>query len=270
MSALITDRPAQTGSQDLAQRPTKVSVRNLEFFYGKTRALHGVNFDVPANAITALIGPSGCGKSTLLRTFNRMFELYPEQKATGEILLDGENILASNYSLANLRARIGMVFQKPTPFAMSIFENVAFPLRHYEKLSKAEMQERVEIALTQAALWNEVKDKLDRSALALSGGQQQRLCIARTLAVRPEVVLLDEPTSALDPQSTARIEEFVLEQARNFTFVIVTHNLQQAARIADQTAFMLNGDLVEVGPHEQMFIHPHDPRTRDYVTGRFG
>jgi phosphate transport system ATP-binding protein len=199
-----------------------------------------------------------------------MFELYPEQKSTGEILLDGENVLASNYSLANLRARIGMVFQKPTPFAMSIFENVAFPLRHYEKLSKAEMQERVEIALTQAALWNEVKDKLDRSALALSGGQQQRLCIARTLAVRPEVVLLDEPTSALDPQSTARIEEFVLEQARNFTFVIVTHNLQQAARIADQTAFMLNGDLVEVGPHEQMFIHPHDPRTRDYVTGRFG
>ena len=270
MSALITERSPHAGMQDLLAKPTKVSVRNLEFFYGKTRALHGVNFDVPANAITALIGPSGCGKSTLLRTFNRMFELYPEQRATGEILLDGENVLASGYSLANLRARIGMVFQKPTPFAMSIFENVAFPLRHYERLSKAEMQERVETALTQAALWNEVKDKLDRSALALSGGQQQRLCIARTLAVRPEVVLLDEPTSALDPQSTARIEEFVLDQAKNFTFVIVTHNLQQAARIADQTAFMLNGDLVEVGPHEQMFIHPHDSRTRDYVTGRFG
>lgn len=270
MSAITTDCRLQATVQGAASPDPKVSIRNLEFFYGKTCALHGIDFDVAANAITALIGPSGCGKSTLLRTINRMFELYPGQRASGEILLDGENVLASSYPLARLRSRIGMVFQKPTPFSMSIFENVAFPLRHYEKLTKTEMADRVETALRQAALWQEVKDKLDRSALALSGGQQQRLCIARTLAVRPEVVLLDEPTSALDPQSTARIEEFILEQKNNFTFVIVTHNLQQAARIADRTAFMLDGNLIEVGSHEQMFINPNDPRTRDYITGRFG
>ena len=270
MSAIVTDLPAHVVRPQPATGPLKLAAKNLEFFYGKNRALHGIDFAAPANAVTALIGPSGCGKSTLLRTLNRIFELYPEQRATGEILLDGENILDSRYSLANLRSRIGMVFQKPTPFALSIFENVAFPLRHYEKLSKAEMRQRVELALTQAALWNEVKDKLDRSAQALSGGQQQRLCIARTLAVRPEVILLDEPTSALDPQSTAKVEELVLEQSKNFTFVIVTHNLQQAARIANRTAFMLNGELVEVGDHEQMFTNPKDPRTRDYITGRFG
>ena len=270
MSVTLTDR--RTAGDQLTEPigPLKIETRNLEFFYGKTRALHGINFQVRANAVTALIGPSGCGKSTLLRTINRIFELYPDQRATGEILLDGANILDSGYSLADLRSRVGMVFQKPTPFALSIFENIAFPLRHYEKLTKADMRVRVEQALTQAALWDEVKDKLDRSALALSGGQQQRLCIARTLAVRPEVILLDEPTSALDPQSTAKVEELILEQSANFTFVIVTHNLQQAARIGNQTAFMLNGELVEVGSHQQMFVNPKDTRTRDYITGRFG
>jgi phosphate transport system ATP-binding protein len=267
----MTESPTQAKTQLIeASSPLKIATRDLDFFYGKSQALNGINFEVLANAITALIGPSGCGKSTLLRTINRIFELYPDQRATGEILLDGENILNSGYSLSDLRARVGMVFQKPTPFALSIFENIAFPIRHYEKLSKADMRTRVEQALTQAALWDEVKDKLDRSALALSGGQQQRLCIARTLAVKPEVILLDEPTSALDPQSTAKVEELILEQSKNFTFVIVTHNLQQAARIADRTAFMLNGELVEVGTHEQMFINPKDSRTRDYITGRFG
>ncbi len=253
-----------------ADGPVKLATRNLEFFYGTTRALHGVNFVAQANAITALIGPSGCGKSTLLRAMNRIFELYPEQRATGEILLDGENILDPAFPAGDLRARVGMVFQKPTPFNLSVFENIAYPLSHYERLSKPAIRERVETALTQAALWSEVKDKLDGSALALSGGQQQRLCIARTLAVRPEVVLLDEPTSALDPMSTALIEELMLTQSKDFTFVIVTHNLHQAARIANQTAFMLNGELVEAGDHRQIFIQPKDERTRAYVTGRFG
>jgi phosphate transport system ATP-binding protein len=248
----------------------KLAIRDLEFHYGKSRALNGVSFDVHAKAITAIIGPSGCGKSTLLRVINRIFQLYPEQSASGSVLLDGRDILAPSFDLSELRARIGMVFQKPTPFSLSIYNNVAFGVQHYERLAKSEMAERVELALTQAALWNEVKDKLHSSALALSGGQQQRLCIARTLAVKPEVILLDEPTSALDPISTAKIEELVLEHSKDFTFVIVTHNLQQAARIADRTAFMLNGDLVEIGDHEQIFVKPEDERTRDYVTGRFG
>ena len=250
--------------------PIKLAVRDLEFFYGKSRALNGINFDIPGESITAIIGPSCCGKSTLLRTMNRIYELYPEQTTRGEILLDGENLLSPGYDLGALRARVGMVFQKPTPFSLSVYNNVAFAMKHYERLSKAETQERVERALRQAALWDEVKDKLNRSALALSGGQQQRLCIARTLAVRPEVVLLDEPTSALDPVSTAKIEELITEQSRNFTFVIVTHNLQQAARIAKRTAFMLNGDLIEVGDHDRIFLNPQDDRTRAYVTGRFG
>lgn len=253
-----------------ATGPVKLSIRHLDFFYGKNRALNDVTFDVPAKSVTAIIGPSGCGKSTLLRAINRIYELYPDQTTRGEILLDGANVLENSFDLSDLRSRIGMVFQKPTPFNLSIFDNVAFALKHYEKLSKAETADRVEIALQQAALWHEVKDKLRRSALALSGGQQQRLCIARTLAVKPEVILLDEPTSALDPGSTAKIEELVLEQSRDFTFVIVTHNLQQAARIAGRTAFMLNGDLIEVGDHDRVFMNPHDERTRAYVTGRFG
>jgi len=262
--AVVAERPQP------ADAPAKLAVRDLEFFYGKNRALHGVTFDIPANAITAIIGPSGCGKSTMLRTMNRIYELYPDQSARGEILLDGVNLLDPRFKLADLRARVGMVFQKPTPFNLSIFDNIAFALKHYEKLSRAETEERVALALSQAALWDEVKDKLKRSALSLSGGQQQRLCIARALAVRPEVVLLDEPTSALDPRSTGKIEELVVEQSADFTFVIVTHNLQQAARIANRTAFMLNGDLIEVGDHERIFLNPSDERTRDYVTGRFG
>jgi phosphate transport system ATP-binding protein len=254
----------------VASGPVKLAIRDLEFFYGKHRALHGVSFAVPSNGITAIIGPSGCGKSTLLRTINRVFELYPEQAARGEILLDGENILDASYGLGKLRARVGMVFQKPTPFNRTIYDNVAIALTHYETLPKAEVEVRVEQALRQAALWDEVKDTLKRSALSLSGGQQQRLCIARALAVRPEVLLLDEPTSALDPMSTAKIEELLVQQSDSFTFVIVTHNLQQAARIAGQTAFMLNGHLVEVGNHEQIFIRPQDKRTEAYVTGRFG
>lgn len=250
--------------------PVKIAIRNLEFFYGKNRALHGVSVDIPSNGITAIIGPSGCGKSTLLRTINRVFELYPQQSARGEIMLDGENILNDAYDLGNLRARVGMVFQKPTPFNRTIFDNVAIALRHHEALSKPETEVRVEQALRQAALWDEVKDSLQRSALSLSGGQQQRLCIARALAVRPEILLLDEPTSALDPMSTAKIEELMVEQCEKFTFVIVTHNLQQAARIAGRTAFMLNGELVEVGDHERIFVRPSDSRTQAYVTGRFG
>ncbi len=268
--SLVVDLVPETLRPKPASGPLKLAVRNVEFFYGKSRSLHGINFEAPAHAVTALIGPSGCGKSTLLRTINRIFELYPDQKVSGEILLDGQNILDPAFPLSELRARVGMVFQKPTPFNLSIFDNIAFALRHYERLSKAGLRQRVEIALTQAALWDEVKDKLDRSALALSGGQQQRLCIARTLAVRPEVILLDEPTSALDPMSTAKIEELLLEQCDKFTFVIVTHNLQQAARIANRTAFMLDGNLVEVGDHEQVFLNPKDERTRSYVTGRFG
>jgi len=256
-------RPAKKGA-------VKIGVENLDFYYGSTHALKGISLGFNHGEITGIIGPSGCGKSTLLRTINRIFELYPGQRATGTITMDGRNILASDFSLAELRARIGMVFQKPTPFSLSIHDNVAFALRHYERLSHAAMAERVETSLRQAALWDEVKDKLGVSALALSGGQQQRLCIARALAVRPEVVLLDEPTSALDPISTAKIEELLVEQAKDFTFIIVTHNLQQAARLAHRTAFMLDGHLIEIGDREQIFVNPKNAKTRDYVTGRFG
>ncbi|HEV2362996.1 MAG TPA: phosphate ABC transporter ATP-binding protein PstB [Caulobacteraceae bacterium] len=251
-------------------RPIRLQVNNLDFFYGRHQALKDVNVGFPAAGISAIIGPSGCGKSTLLRAMNRIYALYPGQRASGEILLDGENVLAPSYDVGRLRAQIGMVFQKATPFHLSIFENIAFPLRHYERLSRAQQSERVEKALRQAALWDEVKDQLGRSALALSGGQQQRLCIARTLAVRPEVVLMDEPTSALDPISTARIEELLAQLSLDFKVIIVTHNLQQAARVASHVVFMFEGAMVEEGSHEQIFLSPKQQKTSDYVTGRFG
>ena len=248
----------------------KISTRNLNFFYGKHQALFDNNLDIYANQITAVIGPSGCGKSTHLRIYNRIFELHRNQKATGEVLLDGENILAPDVDLLRLRHRVGMIFQKPTPFPMSIADNVAYPLRLHYKLSRSEIDDRVEEALRGASLWDEVKDKLKSSGLALSGGQQQRLCIARALAADPEVLLMDEPTSAIDPVATLRIEELVLELKKKYTIVIVTHNMQQALRISDQTAFFLLGDLVEYGSTEQMFSQPKDKRTEDYITGRFG
>jgi len=250
--------------------PTALAIRGLDFFYGKSQALTAVDLDVPARAVTAIIGPSGCGKSTLLRTINRIFELYPEQRAEGEIVFEDRNVLDRKFPLSELRRRIGMVFQKPTPFASSIRNNVAFALSYYEKLSKAETAERIEDALRQAALWDEVKDKLDASALSLSGGQQQRLCIARTIAVKPEVILLDEPTSALDPISTAKIEELIHEMRARFTVVIVTHNMQQAARVSQKTAFFHLGSLVEYGDTSQIFTNPRVERTKDYITGRYG
>ena len=252
------------------QAPPKLSVRDLNFYYGKFHALKGINLDIPERKVTAFIGPSGCGKSTLLRTFNRMYELYPEQRAQGEIVLDGENLLTSKQDVALIRARIGMVFQKPTPFPMSIYDNIAFGVRLYEKLPKGEMDERVEWALNKAALWGEVKDKLHKSGLSLSGGQQQRLCIARGVAVRPEVLLLDEPTSALDPISTAKIEELISELKGEYTIAIVTHNMQQAARCSDYTAYMYLGELVEFGETDQIFMNPGRRETQDYITGRFG
>ena len=249
---------------------SQVSIRNLNFFYGKTQALRDVNMEVPANAVTAIIGPSGCGKSTLLRTVNRIYELYPDQRAEGEIDVDGRNILDRKYPLPDLRRKVGMVFQKPTPFASSIRNNVAFALSYYERLSKGEINERVEAALRQAALWDEVKDKLGQSALGLSGGQQQRLCIARTIAVKPEILLLDEATSALDPISTAKIEELINELRATFTIMIVTHNMQQAARVSQRTAFFHLGELVEFGRTREIFTNPVQERTQDYITGRFG
>ncbi len=264
----LLDRRADEAAS--AASPPKLEVRGLDFFYGKTRALKAVDLAVPANAVTAIIGPSGCGKSTLLRTINRIYELYPDQRAEGEIVIDGRNVLDPRFALAALRRSVGMVFQKPTPFATSIRKNVAFALSYYERLAKAELAGRIEDALRQAALWDEVKDKLDASALSLSGGQQQRLCIARTLAVRPEVILLDEPTSALDPISTAKIEELIHELRRRFTIVIVTHNMQQAARVSQRTAFFHLGELIEVGDTSQIFTNPHVPRTQDYITGRYG
>ena len=248
----------------------KLAVRDLSFYYHRFQALKSINLDIPANQVTAFIGPSGCGKSTLLRTFNRMYSLYPEQRAEGEIVMDGENLLTAKRDIALIRAKIGMVFQKPTPFPMSIFDNIAFGVRLFERLSRRDMEDRVEWALTRAALWDEVKDKLDASALSLSGGQQQRLCIARTLAVRPEVILLDEPTSALDPISTAKIEELIHELRQRFTIVIVTHNMQQAARVSQRTAFFHLGELIEVGDTSQIFTNPHVQRTQDYITGRYG
>ena len=249
---------------------SKIEVRNLDFYYGKFQALHKVTIPIPENRVTAFIGPSGCGKSTLLRTFNRMFELYPDQRADGEVVMDGANLLAPEQDVSLLRARVGMVFQKPTPFPMSIYDNVAFGIRLYERLSRSDMEDRVEEALRKAALWDEVKDKLRQTGTSLSGGQQQRLCIARAVAVRPEVLLLDEPASALDPISTARIEELVHELKRQYTIAIVTHNMQQAARVSDYTAYMYLGNLVEFGLTEQIFIKPKKKETEDYITGRFG
>lgn len=248
----------------------KVIVRDLNFYYGADRALKDINLVIPEKMVTAFIGPSGCGKSTLLRTFNRMYELYPKQRATGEILLDGENLLDKKQDLNTLRAKIGMVFQKPTPFPMSIYDNITFGVKLYENLSTHEMDERVEWALKKAALWNEVKDKLNQSGTGLSGGQQQRLCIARAIAVKPQVLLLDEPTSALDPISTAHIEKLIDELKQDFTIVIVTHNMQQAARVSDYTAYMYLGDLIEFGDTSTVFTNPKKKETEDYITGRFG
>ena len=248
----------------------KLAVRNLDFHYGAFHALRDINLDIPEKRVTAFIGPSGCGKSTLLRTFNRMFELYPGQRATGEIVLDGENLLTSKRDVSLLRARIGMVFQKPTPFPMSIHDNIAFGVRLFESLPRARMEERVEWALTKAALWKEVRDKLHHSGLGLSGGQQQRLCIARAIAVRPEILLLDEPCSALDPISTAKIEELVAELKEDYTVAMVTHNMQQAARVSDYTAYMYLGELVEFGETRRLFLQPQKQATEDYITGRFG
>ena len=251
-------------------QPPKISVRGLNFYYGKFQALKGINLDIPENKVTAFIGPSGCGKSTLLRTFNRMYELYPEQRAEGEIVLDGENLLTSKQDVALIRAKVGMVFQKPTPFPMSIYDNIAFGIKLYERLPKSEMDGRIEDALTRAALWGEVKDKLNASGLSLSGGQQQRLCIARSVATRPEVILLDEPCSALDPISTAKVEELIEELSKDYTIVIVTHNMQQASRASDYTAFMYLGELIEYGLTEKIFTSPENRRTEQYITGRFG
>ncbi|MCM5570569.1 phosphate ABC transporter ATP-binding protein PstB [Burkholderiaceae bacterium FT117] len=262
-------RPANAGAA-ATEVPAALQVRNLSFFYGRFQGLKDVSLDIARNKVTAFIGPSGCGKSTLLRTFNRMFDLYPGQRAEGEILFNGRNILDPKQDVNLLRAKVGMVFQKPTPFPMTIFENIAFGVRLYESLSKAEMEERVEWALRKAALWEEVKTKLDQSGLSLSGGQQQRLCIARMVAVKPEVLLLDEPTSALDPISTAKIEELVNELKSEYTIAIVTHNMQQAARISDYTAYMYLGELVEFGQTDQIFVKPKKKATEDYITGRFG
>ena len=249
---------------------SKISVKNLDFYYGKFHALKNINLEIPEKKVTAFIGPSGCGKSTLLRTFNRMFELYPEQRAEGEILLDGENILTSKDDVSLIRAKVGMVFQKPTPFPMSIYENVAFGVKLFETLPRVEMDDRVEWALKKAALWNEVKDKLSQSGSGLSGGQQQRLCIARGVAVKPDVLLLDEPTSALDPISTSKVEELISELKQDYTIAIVTHNMQQAARCSDYTAYMYLGELVEFGETDQIFMNPARKETQDYITGRFG
>jgi phosphate transport system ATP-binding protein len=256
--------------QSKPQTPSKLQVRNLNFYYGRFHALKNVTLDIAEKRVTAFIGPSGCGKSTLLRVFNRMFELYPEQRAEGEVAIDGENILKSREDVALIRAKIGMIFQKPTPFPMSIYDNIAFGVRLFERLSRAQMDERVEWALRKAALWNEVKDKLQQSGTSLSGGQQQRLCIARGIAVRPEVILFDEPCSALDPISTSKIEELIEELKADFTVAIVTHNMQQAARVSDYTAYMYLGEMIEFGETDQIFIRPARKETEDYITGRFG
>ena len=248
----------------------KMQIRNLEFYYGKFLALKNINIDIADKKLTAFIGPSGCGKSTLLRTFNRMYDLYPGMSATGEINLDGQNILDKSVDVNLLRARVGMVFQKPTPFTMSIYDNVAFGVRLYESLSRAELDERVEWALKKSALWTEVKDKLKASGLSLSGGQQQRLCIARGVATRPEVLLLDEPTSALDPISTGSIEDLISDLKNDYTIAIVTHNMQQAARVSDYTAFMYLGEMMEMGDTDKMFTNPDRKETEEYITGKFG
>ncbi|HUN73386.1 MAG TPA: phosphate ABC transporter ATP-binding protein PstB [Steroidobacteraceae bacterium] len=265
-------RVQRSAPQERGSNPSegKIEIRGLDFHYGATRALKNINLVLRDHSITAFIGPSGCGKSTLLRVLNRMYSLYPGHRATGEVLLDGENILAPSVDVAGLRFRVGMVFQKPTPFPMSVFDNVAFGLRLVQRISRAELWERVEAALRDAALWDEVKGKLSQDGRSLSGGQQQRLCIARTVAVQPEVLLFDEPTAALDPISTLRIEETLQSLRERYCIAIVTHNLQQAARVSNVTAFMYLGELIETGPTEQMFTAPRDRRTDDYVTGRFG
>lgn len=254
----------------ISLQETKIAVQNLNFYYEDFHALKNINLRIAKNKVTAFIGPSGCGKSTLLRSFNRMFELYPNQKATGEINLDGENLLTTKIDISLIRAKVGMVFQKPTPFPMSIYDNIAFGVRLFEKLSKEKMNERVEWALTKAALWNEVKDKLHKSGDSLSGGQQQRLCIARGIAIKPSVLLLDEPCSALDPISTMKIEELITELKQDYTVVIVTHNMQQATRCSDYTAFMYLGELVEFGQTQQIFDRPKIQRTEDYIRGKMG
>jgi phosphate transport system ATP-binding protein len=269
-TAMVSVPEVRHAATDTAGLPERVTVRNLDFFYGDNRALKGISLPLYDCKVTAFIGPSGCGKSTLLRVLNRMYDLYPNQRATGEILLDGKDVLSPKQDVNLLRARIGMVFQKPTPFPMTIYDNIAFGIRLYERLSKSELEARVEQSLRRAALWEEVKDKLSANGLSLSGGQQQRLCIARTIAVRPEVILFDEPCSALDPISTARIEELIDELKADYTIVIVTHNMQQAARVSDFTAFMFLGELIEFGATQTLFTTPKDKRTQDYITGRFG
>jgi phosphate transport system ATP-binding protein len=257
-------------AEPLETETPKIMVRDLDFFYGKFKALHGISLDIPAQRVTAFIGPSGCGKSTLLRVFNRIYDLYPNQRAQGKVLLDGTDVLDRRQDVNLLRAKVGMVFQKPTPFPMSIYDNIAFGVRLYERLSRYAMDERVEWALRKAALWDEVKDKLRQNGTMLSGGQQQRLCIARAVAVKPTVLLLDEPASALDPISTLKIEELIFELKREYTIAIVTHNMQQAARVSDYTAFMYLGELVEVGDTNVIFTNPKSKQTEDYITGRYG
>jgi phosphate transport system ATP-binding protein len=268
--ASVSTPAAAHAPVDTASLELKISVRDLNFFYGDQMALKAISLPLYMGKVTAFIGPSGCGKSTLLRVLNRMYDLYPNQRADGEVLFDGRDILSARQDLNLLRARIGMVFQKPTPFPMSIYENIAFGIRLYEKLSKSELDERVETSLRRAALWEEVKGKLNANGLSLSGGQQQRLCIARTVAVKPEVILFDEPCSALDPISTAKIEELIDELKEDYTIAIVTHNMQQAARVSDFTAFMYLGELIEFDTTSKMFTAPRDRRTQDYITGRFG
>jgi phosphate transport system ATP-binding protein len=279
MTASSGDNAMSTTMSESAQTPAatnatpavaKIAIRNLDFFYGQNRALKSITLDLPERKVTGMIGPSGCGKSTLLRCLNRMYDLYPGQRASGEALLDGMNIVGSGVDLNTLRSRVGMVFQKPTPFPMSIRDNITFGVKLHERPSRAELEERVEWSLTRAALWDEVKDRLGAPASGLSGGQQQRLCIARTIAVRPEVILFDEPTSALDPISTLKVEELIDELKRDFTIAIVTHNMQQAARVADQVAFFYIGEMVEVATATQMFTAPREKRTQEYITGRFG
>jgi phosphate transport system ATP-binding protein len=268
LAIAVPSNRARTNATPAA--PAKLAARNLGFRYGAFEALRGIDLEVPEKQVTALIGPSGCGKSTLLRVFNRIYSIYPGQRATGEVLLEGANVLDPAYPLNRLRSKIGMVFQKPVPFPMSIYDNIAYGIGHYEKLGRAQMDERVQAALAQAALWDEVKDKLGKSALGLSGGQQQRLCIARAVALRPEVILFDEPTSALDPIATGKIEQLIAELKQHYTILIVTHNMQQAARCSDFTAFMYLGELVEHGVTETIFTKPVEQRTEDYITGRFG
>jgi len=268
MATLVAPAEARTDSAPLTS--VKMSIRGLDFYYGKFHALKNINLDIAERHVTAFIGPSGCGKSTLLRTLNRMYSLYPGQRATGQIMFNNENLLDATVDLNMLRAKVGMVFQKPTPFPMSIYENIAFGIRLYENLPQRQLDERVELALAKAAIFDEVKDKLKQSGMALSGGQQQRLCIARAIAVQPEVLLLDEPTSALDPISTAKVEELLSDLKRDYTIAIVTHNMQQAARVSDLTAYMYLGDLIEFGATDQIFLRPMRKETEDYITGRFG